>query len=74
MRLTSLVILIAFFISSCKTTQSLMDFGPKTSNQILEEEKVQDFADDSRPRLDVAIAVFDLLCLYSTGGVSSKYS
>ena len=36
-----------------------MDFGPKTSNQILEEEKVQDFADDSRPRLDVAIAVFD---------------
>ena len=59
MRLTSLVILIAFFLSSCKTTQSLMDFGPKTSNQILEKEKVQDFADDSRPRLDVAIAAFD---------------
>ena len=35
------------------------NINPKTSNQILEEEKVEDFADDSRPRLDVAIAVFD---------------
>ena len=36
-----------------------MQFGPKTSNEILVEEKVQDFEPDSRPRLDVAISVFD---------------
>ena len=59
MRFTALIILVAFMLSSCKTTESFMQLGPKTSNQILEEEKVHDFESDSRPRLDVAISVFD---------------
>ena len=59
MRFVSLITLVVFFLSSCKTTESIMQFGPKTSNEILVEEKVQDFEPDSRPRLDVAISVFD---------------
>ena len=59
MRFTSLIILVAFFLSSCKTTQSVMQFGPKTSNEILEEKRVQDFESELRPRLDVAIPVFE---------------
>tara|TARA_B100000989_G_scaffold271846_1_gene228861 strand:- start:239 stop:1414 length:1176 start_codon:yes stop_codon:yes gene_type:complete len=36
-----------------------MDFGPKTSNEILENDIVVEAEDKSRPRLDVAIPVFN---------------
>ena len=34
MKVIAQIILFAFFISSCQTTGSIMNFGPKTSNEI----------------------------------------
>ena len=59
MKVIAQIILFAFFISSCQTTGSIMNFGPKTSNEILESEKVADHEEYSRPRIDVAIPIFD---------------
>ena len=59
MKVIAQIILFAFFISSCQTTGSIMNFGPKTSNEILESEKVVDHEEYSRPRIDVAIPIFD---------------
>ena len=59
-------VLLIFFLTSCKTTNSIIDFGPKTSNEILEDNIVVDAEDISRPRLDVAIPVFNPGKLVST--------
>ncbi len=58
-KLITYFVLVIFFLTSCKTTSSIMDFGPKTSNEILENDIVVEAEDKSRPRLDVAIPVFN---------------
>ena len=59
-------VLAIFLLSSCKTTNTMMDFGPKTSNDISEKDIVVNAEDFSKPRLDVAIPVFNPGKLVST--------
>ena len=65
-RFITYFVLIIFLLSSCKTTSTMMDFGPKTSNNISEKDSVVDTEDLRKPRLDVAIPVFKPGKLVST--------